>query len=88
MLAAWAPAVVRLDLATGTRGVFQVHADDELVFDIAEANRFPNPGEIVGILEQRWGPHPEWRATGGVAGRRLHRVKSRVKGRLGRLFAD
>ena len=35
----------------GSNGIFDVIADDKLVFSKGETGRFPNPGEIVQKLK-------------------------------------
>jgi len=38
-------------LIAGSGGVFDVVADGKLIFSKAEVGRFPNPGEVVGLLK-------------------------------------
>jgi selenoprotein W-related protein len=40
-------------LIAGSGGVFEVTVDGSLVFSKKEAGRFPEPGEIPGLLKQR-----------------------------------
>ena len=61
ILVGWAPILHGLELKTGTKGVFKVLADGDLVFDKAEAGRMPRPGEIRGLLEDRLGAALAWR---------------------------
>ena len=61
ILVGWAPVLHGLELKTGTRGVFKVLADGELVFDKAELGRMPRPGELTVLLEDRLGPTLAWR---------------------------
>ena len=42
---------VEATLIPGSNGIFDVVVDEELVFSKFEAGRFPDPGEIVGILK-------------------------------------
>ena len=51
----WAPILVGLELKTGTKGIFDVTVDDELVFSKGESKRFPEPGELVRRLEPKLG---------------------------------
>jgi len=44
---------VVVDLEKGSRGVFDVHVDGTRVFSKHEQHRFPDPGEIVGVLAGR-----------------------------------
>lgn len=39
-----------------SKGRFEVLLDDELVFSKAELGRHAEPGEVVGLLEQKLGP--------------------------------
>jgi len=39
------------DLIAGSGGIFEVIADGKKVFSKAQANRFPEPGEIVKIIK-------------------------------------
>jgi selenoprotein W-related protein len=40
-------------LIAGSGGVFEVTADGSMVFSKKEVGRFPEPGEIAGLLKQR-----------------------------------
>jgi selenoprotein W-related protein len=48
--------ISELRLITGSRGVFDVRIDGELVFSKYEAGRHAKPGELVGILREWLGP--------------------------------
>lgn len=39
----------------GSKGIFDVRLDEELVFSKYEADRFPEDGEVVGLLRKRLG---------------------------------
>jgi selT/selW/selH-like putative selenoprotein len=41
-----------IDLRGGSRGVFTVIADGRVVWNKHEAGRFPNPGEVVGLVRE------------------------------------
>lgn len=56
----WAP-LLEIELVPGSHGRFEVLLDGESVFDKAEAKRFPNRGEVVGILRPQLGPRLHWR---------------------------
>jgi selT/selW/selH-like putative selenoprotein len=43
---------VEAKLVPGTDGVFDVVADEKLIFSKFETGRFPNPGEVAGKLKQ------------------------------------
>jgi selenoprotein W-related protein len=55
VLGQWAPILAGLELRTGSRGRLEVTVDDELVFSKAELGRFPEDGEISGLLRERLG---------------------------------
>lgn len=40
-------------LIAGSGGVFEVTVDGKLVFSKKEAGRFPEPGEIAGLLRKK-----------------------------------
>jgi predicted Rdx family selenoprotein len=61
ILVGWAPVLHGLELKTGTKGVFKVLADGELVFDKADTGRMPKPGEMRRLLEDRLGSTLAWR---------------------------
>ncbi|PIE59611.1 MAG: hypothetical protein CSA32_03155 [Desulfobulbus propionicus] len=42
---------VEVTLIPGSGGVFEVLCDDRLVFSKKEKNRFPDPGEVVKLLQ-------------------------------------
>lgn len=44
---------VRPTLIRGRGGVFEVRHGQELVFSKREAGRFPQPGEVLRMLEER-----------------------------------
>ena len=45
-----------MELVTGKGGVFEVALDGELLFSKKTLKRHANPGEVVGLLEERLGP--------------------------------
>jgi predicted Rdx family selenoprotein len=61
ILVGWAPVLHGLELKTGTKGVFKVLADGELVFDKARVGRMPRSGEVGRLLEDRMGAALAWR---------------------------
>jgi predicted Rdx family selenoprotein len=63
LLSRWAPIVRALELQTASGGRFSIYLDDELVFSKQEARRFPKPGEVAGLFEQKLGPALDWRTT-------------------------
>ena len=56
LLANYQHVISELRLITGSRGVFDVRIDGELVFSKHETGRHAKPGELVGILRERLGP--------------------------------
>jgi predicted Rdx family selenoprotein len=40
-------------LIKGKSGIFDVHLDGELLFSKYETFRFPEPGEVEGLLRER-----------------------------------
>ncbi|MDQ6774068.1 MAG: Rdx family protein [Candidatus Dormibacteraeota bacterium] len=61
ILERWAPILVGVELVTADKGTFRVSADDERLFDKADARRFPAPGEVARLLEPVFGPPITWR---------------------------
>jgi predicted Rdx family selenoprotein len=57
----WAPVLSKLELESGTHGVFRVAVDGQPVFDRAVLKRKPRTGEITTLLEPILGPAIEWR---------------------------
>jgi predicted Rdx family selenoprotein len=51
----WAPVLRGIELRSGTKGVFKVSVDGEVVFDKAEAGHFPGSGEAARLIEARLG---------------------------------
>jgi predicted Rdx family selenoprotein len=50
-------------LKTGTKGVFKVSVDGEVVFDKASVGRLPQGGEAAASVETRLGSPVAWRRT-------------------------
>ena len=42
---------VEANLIPGSGGIFEVTVDGRVVFNKAETDRFPGPGEVVGLLK-------------------------------------
>jgi predicted Rdx family selenoprotein len=63
LLSRWAPIVRTLELQSASGGRFDIYLDRELVFSKHEARRFPKPGEVTGLFEQKLGPSLDWRTT-------------------------
>lgn len=45
-----------LELVPGTGGVFDVDLDGERVFTKAMLGRYPEPADVIPLLEERMGP--------------------------------
>jgi selenoprotein W-related protein len=43
---------VEATLIPGSGGVFEVKRDGDLIYAKAETGRFPNPGEVSGVIEE------------------------------------
>lgn len=61
LLSGWAPILRGVELASGTKGRFEVRVDGELIFSKAATGRHANPGEVSAEVERRLGPRLEWR---------------------------
>jgi selenoprotein W-related protein len=61
LLSRWAPIMRTVDLVSGSSGRFEITLDDELLFSKKQAGRFPKPGEVARLFEQKLGPALEWR---------------------------
>jgi selenoprotein W-related protein len=55
-LSGWAPIIASIDLLPSSKGRFEVTVDDELVFSKAGLGRHAQPGEIVALVRERFGP--------------------------------
>ena len=61
ILVGWAPLLTGVELKTGTKGVFRVFLDGDRVFDKADTQRMPRPGELGKLIEGRLGAPLRWR---------------------------
>ena len=52
-----------VDLVSGSSGRFEITLDGNLVFSKMAAGRFPKPGEVARLFEQKLGPALEWRSS-------------------------
>lgn len=59
----WAPILTSVELKTGTKGVFKIFVDEELVFDKAMTGRLPRAGEAASSVRSRLGPPLSWRRS-------------------------
>jgi selT/selW/selH-like putative selenoprotein len=63
LLSRWAPIMRTVDLVSGSSGRFEITLDGNLVFSKMAAGRFPKPGEVARLFEQKLGPALEWRSS-------------------------
>jgi selenoprotein W-related protein len=56
LLAGWGPVIRRLEVVPGTGGIFDVDVDGEQVFTKSMLGRYPQPDEVVPLIEARLGP--------------------------------
>jgi predicted Rdx family selenoprotein len=61
LLTGWAPILKGVELASGTKGRFEVTLDGELIFSKVALERHANPGEISAAVERRLGARLDWR---------------------------
>lgn len=61
LLGRWAPIMRAVELQSGSGGRFEVSLDGDVVFSKKSAGRFPKPGEVAALFEQKLGPALEWR---------------------------
>jgi selenoprotein W-related protein len=61
LLSRWAPIMRAVELQSGSGGRFEITLDGELVFSKKAAGRFPKPGEVARLFEQKLGPALDWR---------------------------
>ncbi|WKD85865.1 hypothetical protein KCTC32516_01212 [Polaribacter huanghezhanensis] len=45
----------QLALITGSKGVFDIKVDDEIIFSKTVLNRYPNTGELVDLIKEKKG---------------------------------
>jgi selenoprotein W-related protein len=62
VLSGWAPILRGVELASGTKGRFEVTLDGELIFSKAATGRHARKGEVAAEVERRLGPRLEWRS--------------------------
>jgi selenoprotein W-related protein len=61
LLSRWAPIMRAVELQSGSGGRFEITLDGEIVFSKKAAGRFPKPGEVARLFEQKLGPALDWR---------------------------
>ena len=55
LLSNYQHAIGTLTVVTGTKGVFDVHVDDEILYSKHQTGRHAEPGEILALFEERYG---------------------------------
>jgi selenoprotein W-related protein len=63
LLSRWAPVMRTVELQSGSSGRFEITLDGQLLFSKKAAGRFPKPGEVAHLFEQKLGPALEWRSS-------------------------
>jgi selenoprotein W-related protein len=63
LLSRWAPVMRTVELVSGSSGRFEITLDGDLLFSKKQAGRFPKPGEVARLFEQKLGPALEWRSS-------------------------
>ena len=61
LLNGWAPILKGVELASGTRGRFEVTLDGDVIFSKESLQRHANAGEVSAEVERRLGPRLDWR---------------------------
>ena len=61
LLDGWAPVLHGVQLATGTKGRFEVTLDGELIFSKETLGRHAEPGEVKEEVARRLGKPLDWR---------------------------
>jgi selT/selW/selH-like putative selenoprotein len=61
LLERWAPIMRAVELVSASHGKFEILLDGEVVFSKQAAGRFPKPGEVARLFENKLGPALEWR---------------------------
>ena len=56
LLQGWAPIIETIELVSSSKGRFEVTVDGELVFSKATLKRHAEPGEVVDLVRDRFGP--------------------------------
>jgi len=59
LLQGWAPIIETIELLPSSKGRFEVTVDGELVFSKAALRRHAEPGEVAGLVRERFGPEIE-----------------------------
>jgi selenoprotein W-related protein len=62
LLGRWAPIMRAVELRSGSHGVFEISLDGEILFSKKTAGRFPKPGEVAALFQNKLGPPLDWRS--------------------------
>jgi hypothetical protein len=47
--------IATLEIVTGANGIFDVHVDGELVFEKAMLGRYPDPDDVLPLIQAKLG---------------------------------
>jgi predicted Rdx family selenoprotein len=53
ILEEWEQELEAVEVVTGSGGIFDVHLDDELVFEKSMLGRYPDPDDVLPLLRER-----------------------------------
>ena len=56
LLTGWGAILESVDVIAGTGGIFDIHVDDELVFEKKMLGRYPQPDDVIPLIADRIGP--------------------------------
>jgi selT/selW/selH-like putative selenoprotein len=48
-------SIERVEIVTGANGIFDVHVDDDLVFEKAMLGRYPDPDDVIPLVRDKLG---------------------------------
>ena len=55
LLEEWEARIGLLEVVPGKGGIFDVHMDGELVFTKSMIGRYPQPDDVVPLMQERFG---------------------------------
>jgi selenoprotein W-related protein len=55
LLEEWEDSVGVVEVVTGADGIFDVHVDGELLFTKSMLGRYPDPEDVMPLLEEKLG---------------------------------
>ena len=56
LLTGWGAILESVDVIAGTGGIFDIHVDEELVFEKKMLGRYPQPDDVIPLIADRIGP--------------------------------